>query len=95
LAEEGVVVVIVGVDVKSGAILTGPEVITRGWIYEEEAEDLLEQCQAVVRDAVKQAFDRGAGDIESLQRQVRRAAGKFVSDQTKRKPMIVPVVMEA
>ena len=95
LAEEGVVVVIVGVDVKSGAIITGPEVITRGWIYEAEAEDLLEQCETVVRDAVKEAFDRGATDVESLQRQVRRAAGKFVSDQTRRKPMIVPVVMEA
>ncbi len=95
LAEEGVVVVIVGVDVKSGAIITGPEVITRGWIYEAEAEDLLEQCETVVRDAVKAAFDRGATDVESLQRQVRRAAGKFVSDQTRRKPMIVPVVMEA
>ena len=95
LAEEGVVVVVVGVDVKSGTIITGPEVITRGWIYEAEAADLLEQCESVVAEAVKVSLDRGASDIESLQRQVRRAAGKFVSDRTKRKPMIVPVVMEA
>jgi ribonuclease J len=95
LAEEGVVVVIVGVDAKSGAIITGPEIITRGWVYAPEAEDLLDQCADVVREAVHNAFDHDATDIESLQRVVRKAAGKFVSDQTKRRPMIVPVVMEA
>lgn len=95
LAEEGVVVVIVGVDVTTGAIITGPEIITRGWVYAPEAEDLLDQCAEQVREAVKDAFHHGAADIESLQRHVRRAAGRFVNAQTKRRPMIVPVVMEA
>jgi ribonuclease J len=95
LAEEGVVVVVVAVDVTNGAIITGPEVITRGWVYAPEAEDLLEQCAEVVRDAVKDAFQHDATDIESLQRHVRRAAGRFVHQQTRRRPMIVPVVMEA
>jgi ribonuclease J len=95
LAAEGVVVVVVGVDVTSGAIITGPEIITRGWVYAPEADDLLDGCAEAVADAVKDAFQRDAGDIESLQRHVRRAAGRFVSDNTKRKPMIVPVVMEA
>jgi len=45
--------------------------------------------------AVKDAFGTGATDIEALQRAVRRAAGKFVNDSTRRRPMIVPVVMEA
>jgi ribonuclease J len=95
LAEEGVVVVIVAVDVGSGAIITGPEVITRGWVHAPEAEDLIDGCVEAVRDAVKSAFAKDAGDIESLQRQVRRAAGRYVNAQTKRRPMIVPVVMEA
>lgn len=95
LAEEGVVVVIVAVDVRTGAIITGPEIITRGWVYAPEAEDLLEACAEVVRDAVKDAFAHDATDIESLQRHVRRAAGRFVNQQTRRRPMIVPVVMEA
>jgi ribonuclease J len=95
LAEEGVVVVIVGVDVETGAVLMGPEIITRGWVYAPEAEDLLEQCAERVRDAVKEAFERDATGIEDLQRAVRRAAGRFVNQQTKRRPMIVPVVMEA
>jgi ribonuclease J len=95
LAEEGVVVVVVTVSVEDGAILTGPEVITRGWVYAPEAEELLDECAAVVTQAVKEAFADTTPDIEALQRAVRRAAGKFVSDRTKRKPMIVPVVMEA
>jgi ribonuclease J len=95
LAEEGVVVVVVTIDSQTGAILTGPEIITRGWVYAPEAEDLLDQCAERVRDAIKEASNKDALDIESVQRYVRRAAGKFVNEQTRRRPMIVPVVMEA
>jgi len=95
LAAEGVVVVIVTVDAKTGSIVTGPEVITRGWVYAPEAEDLLDGAREVVTDAVKEAFSREATDIEALQRVVRRAAGRFVNERTHRRPMIVPVVMEA
>ena len=94
LAEEGVVVVVVTVDTETGAIITGPEVITRGWVYAPEAEGLLEEAADEVRLAIKEAFEAGGTDIENLQRQVRRAAGRFVSDRTRRRPMIVPVVME-
>jgi ribonuclease J len=95
LAEEGVVVVVLTIDASTGAIITGPEIITRGWVYAPEAEPLLAECADEVRRAVKEAFAEGAPEIESLQRVVRRAAGRFVSESTKRRPMIVPVVMEA
>ena len=98
LAEEGVVVVVVSVALEDGAILTGPEVITRGWVYAPEAEELLDECEAVVAQALKEAFAEAVPttpDIETLQRAVRRAAGRFVNARTRRKPMIVPVVMEA
>ena len=94
LAEEGVVVVVITVDAKTGAIVTGPEIITRGWVYAPEAEDLLEGARERVVDAVKDAFAKDAGDIEAIQRVVRRTVGKYVNAQTKRRPMIVPVVME-
>ena len=97
LAEEGVVVVVVAVDALSGAIITGPEVITRGWVHATEAEGLIEECEEEVRRALHEAFSSPPQpvDIETLQRHVRRAAGRFVSDRTRRRPMIVPVVMEA
>ena len=93
LAEEGVVVVIVTVDHDSAELVTGPEVITRGWVHAPEAEDLLDEARKTVAEAVLTALERGDADIESLQRVVRRSAGKFVSERTRRRPMIVPVVM--
>jgi len=95
LAEEGVVVVVVTVDSQTGKVLTGPEIITRGWVYAPEAEDLLDEACATVADAVEQSLANGVRDVEELERDVRRAAGKFVHDRTRRRPMIVPVVMEA
>ena len=94
LAEEGVVVVVVTVDMQTRKVLTGPEIITRGWVYAPEAEDLLDEACDTVSDAVEKSLANGVRDVESLERDVRRAAGKFVSDRTKRRPMIVPVVME-
>jgi ribonuclease J len=95
LAEEGVVVVIVTVDIGTGKVLTGPEIITRGWVYAPEAEDLLDEACDTVAATVEKALASGVRDVESLERDVRRAAGKFVNERTKRRPMIVPVVMEA
>ncbi|MEY3053795.1 MAG: ribonuclease J [Ilumatobacteraceae bacterium] len=95
LAEEGVVVVVVTVDVEAGKVLTGPEIITRGWVYAPEAEDLLDEACEVVAAAVEATLSKGIRDPEGLERDVRRAAGRFVNERTKRRPMIVPVVMEA
>ncbi len=95
LAEEGVVVVIVAVDTESGKVINGPEVITRGWVYAPEAEDLLDEACDRVEVAVEEAFRTGIHDVEGLEREVRRAAGRFVNERTRRRPMIVPVVMEA
>ncbi len=95
LAEEGVVVVVVTVDITSGKVLVGPEIITRGWVYAPEAEDLLDEACDRIAEAVESALAKGERNVDALERDVRRAAGKFVSERTKRRPMIVPVVMEA
>jgi ribonuclease J len=92
LAEEGVVVVIVTIDRKSGEIIAGPEIITRGWVYENEAEDLLEEARQAVRNGILGAEDT---DYETIKRHARKALGEFVHHRTRRRPMIVPVVMEA
>jgi ribonuclease J len=95
LAEEGVVVVVVTVDISTGKVITGPEIITRGWVYAPEADDLLDEAEDAVAAAVERALAGGVRDVDALERDVRRAAGKFVNERTKRRPMIVPVVMEA
>jgi ribonuclease J len=94
LAEEGVVIVVVTVDAKSGEVLTGPEIITRGWVYAPEAEDLLGEARQAVLAALEESADAGAADFETLRRRARSALGRFVNERTRRRPMIVPIVME-
>jgi ribonuclease J len=94
LAEEGVVVAVVVVDRSSGQVIGEPEVITRGWVHASEAEELLEEAEGRVRVAVESAFANGKRDVEALEREVRRTLGKFVNERTKRRPMIVPMVVE-
>ena len=67
LAEEGVVVVVVTVDVSTGNVITGPEIITRGWVYAPEAEDLIDEATDHACRAVEHAFASGAHDTEALQ----------------------------
>lgn len=93
LAEEGVVVIVATVDSALHKVITGPEVITRGWVYAPEADALLDEAEAHIEKALVKALDDGITDVDGLERVVRKAAGKFVSDRTKRRPMIVPVVM--
>ncbi|MGA1074620.1 MAG: ribonuclease J [Ilumatobacteraceae bacterium] len=94
LGEEGVVGVVVTVDLQTATVLTGPDVITRGWVYAPEAEDLLDEACDLVSSALEEALRRGERDVEALERDVRKVAGRFVAERTKRRPMIVPVVME-
>ncbi|HXZ82251.1 MAG TPA: ribonuclease J [Acidimicrobiales bacterium] len=95
LAEEGVVVVVLTVDSRSGEIITGPEIITRGWVHATEAEELIDDARTAVVKAVGEVVESGSREADALRRAARRAVGKIVSERTKRRPMIVPVVMEA
>jgi len=95
LAEEGVVVVVLTVDSRTGEIITGPEIITRGWVHAPEAEELIDDARTAVVKAVGEVVESGSREADALRRAARRAVGKIVSERTKRRPMIVPVVMEA
>jgi ribonuclease J len=95
LADEGVVVVVVTVAADTGEMLTGPEIITRGWVYAPEADDLLDEACDRVAAALRKELAAGVRDIDLLEKEVRRVVGRFVNERTKRRPMIVPVVMEA
>lgn len=92
LSEEGVVAVIVCVDRARKRLVSGPEIATRGWVYEKESAELLSDLVDRVRGAVEDSLRGGGTDLEKV---VRRAAGQFVSDRTRRRPMIVPVVLDA
>jgi len=93
LADEGMVMVVATVDAHAREVVTAPEIVTRGWVHAPEAEVLLDEASSVVRKALEEALAEGAVDHESLRRQARRALGKFVGERTRRRPMIVPVVV--
>ncbi len=93
LAEEGMLVVMAVVDIHTGEVVGNPEVVTRGWVHAKEAEDILEEAANIVRDSLEKAMADGVEDDETLHLQVRRALGKFVNERTKRRPLIVPVVV--
>ncbi|HEX9467758.1 MAG TPA: ribonuclease J [Acidimicrobiia bacterium] len=94
LAEEGLVVVIVTVDAVTGEVVTGPEIVTRGWVYAPEAEELLEEAKAAVLESLRETANEGATDLDTLRRHARRSLGKFISERTRRRPAVIPVVME-
>jgi ribonuclease J len=94
LSEEGVVVVIVTVDSATGEIVTGPEIVTRGWVYAPEAEDLIEDAKQVVRESIAEAAREGATDFDTIRRHARKSLGRFIDERTRRRPAVIPVVME-
>jgi len=94
LSEEGVVVVIVTVDVATGEIVTGPEIVTRGGVYAPEAEGLIEDAKQVVRESIASAAVEGATDFETMRRHCRKSLARFIDERTRRRPAVIPVVME-
>ena len=74
--------------------MTGPEIVTRGWVYAPEAEDLIEDAKDAVREAINAVIAEGAFDLDTLRRHARRSLGKFIDLRTRRRPIVIPVVME-
>jgi ribonuclease J len=85
--------VVATVDPHAGELVASPEIVTRGWVHAPEAEALLDEASTVVGKALEQALADGARDPEALKRTARRALGRLVGERTRRRPMIVPVVV--
>ncbi|MFD0899913.1 ribonuclease J [Actinomadura sediminis] len=91
LGEEGFVSIVVGIDSTSGKVVAGPEIHARGaGIVNEDFEDVLERLDEVLADAA----GNGVNDLHQINQLVRRTVGKWVSDKYRRRPMIIPVVVE-
>jgi ribonuclease J len=95
LAEEGVVVAVVTIDRKTGELVGGPEIVSRGFLSEPGHEDLAEEARSAIQKAVEVAAGEGIREPDAFRRVVRRAIGRLVSDRTRMRPLIVPVVVEA
>ena len=94
LAQDGLIVVVVTISSESREIVSGPDVISRGFVYMRESEDLIEQIKDCAWDALEDCHSRNVTDWNSLKMQVKSDLGEFLYEKTKRKPMILPVIME-
>ena len=88
------IVVVATVSAQSGEIVAGPEIITRGWVHAPEAEDLLEEAKALVKESLESAGEEGRADWDTLRRHARTALRSFVWEKTRRRPVVLPVIVE-
>jgi len=95
LAGDGVVVVVVTVDVQSGELVGGPDVVNRGFVHEETSGDILEEARFRVVEAFKESAEAHVTDPSVLQQNIRRVLKRYFVEVTQRKPVILPVIMEA
>ncbi len=94
LAGDGIVVVVVTVDAHSGELLAGPDLIDRGFVTEDVGGDIMEEARHRTVLALKEYAEEEVTDPAVLKQQIRRALSKYLFEATKRKPVILPVVME-
>ena len=94
LAGDGIVVVVVTADSHSGEILAGPDIITRGFVFEEASEEILEEARHRTLTSLKEVAAEEVADPSILGQHVRRTLGRYFSETIQRKPVIVPVIME-
>jgi ribonuclease J len=94
LAADGILVCILTVDRSTGSLLAGPELISRGFVYEDKAGGFYEEARADLRHSLECVAHEELADWASLRRLVRKSLGKFVWSRTGRRPIILPVVME-
>ena len=94
LSNDGLIVCVVSISEDTGEIVAGPDIISRGFVYVREAEDLMEEARKVTKAALDKCIAKGATDWSALKLAMRNALSDFMFAKTKRSPMILPVVME-
>lgn len=94
LAEDGIVIAVLTLEKYTGRILSGPDIVSRGFVYVREAEDLMDEARDVVEDAMDYCASHRITDWSKMKNAMRDALGDFLWKRTKRRPMILPIIME-
>ncbi|MBC7107056.1 MAG: ribonuclease J [Firmicutes bacterium] len=92
LSQDGILIVVVTIHHESGQVVAGPDIVSRGFVYVRESEQLLEEAKARVREALDRC--QGVSEWAPIKAQVRDVLGKFLFERTGRRPMILPIIME-
>ena len=94
LAEDGILIVVMALDEVGGVIVSGPDIVSRGFVYVKESDELMEEARLLVHNAMEDLVDRGITDWGKLKATTKDVLSEYVWKKTKRRPMILPIFME-
>ena len=94
LAQDGMIVVVVNLSSEDGSVITGPDIITRGFVYVKESENLIEEMRVIAAHAIDRCISSGSCDWSALKANIKNDLSGYLFKTTKRNPMILPVIME-
>ena len=94
LAQGGLIVVVVNISSEDGSVITGPDIITRGFVYVKESENLIEEMRVIAAHAIDRCVAGGSSDWSALKANIKNDLSGYLFKTTKRNPMILPVIME-
>ncbi len=94
LAEDGIIIVVATIDPQTGMLISGPDIISRGFVYVKDNEELMNEARAAVLARMQRSMKRGMKDWGTLKNEMREELQHFISAKTKRRPMILPILMD-
>ena len=94
LAEDGIMIVVLALDGASGYLAAGPDIVSRGFVYVRESDELMEEARDILYNTVNEYLDRGVTDWGKLKMGIRDCLSDYVWKKTKRRPMILPIILE-
>ncbi|MDR2908332.1 MAG: ribonuclease J [Oscillospiraceae bacterium] len=94
MAEDGLIVVVTTVDTRSGQILSGPDIVSRGFVYVRESEDMIGKARTIARESIRKCMEKNTREWGTLKQRVRDDLGDYFWQATRRSPMILPVIQE-
>ncbi len=94
LSQDGIMIVVVGVDGATNQIVSGPDIVSRGFVYVREAEDLMGEAKDKVQVALDKCEENNNTEWSALKTAIRDSLGRFLFEKTRRRPMIIPIIME-
>ncbi len=95
LAENGIIIVVLTLEKYSGQLVAGPDIVTRGFVYVREAEELLDEARAIVSDSVQTCMDKNITDWSKIKNIIKDDLSEYLWKKIKRNPVILPIIMEA
>ena len=94
LAEDGILIVVLALDGVGNQLVSGPDIVSRGFVYVRESDELLDEARRLIEEGVLNCLDRGVGDWGKIKSVIKDSLGEFVWKKTKRRPMILPIIMD-